>query len=152
MLFATDADGELKIPIREAATYRTLYEGHPARLRKCKVMVKVFGRTHWFLVTTRYSDGGARNRSIYETMGFAWNGPVTAMRLEKRGKCTPAGILSSEHHQAAVAAIERFVIQLGKEAEHSPSNSSYLEVMSAEMSRPDEGKWRKSIIDSDSDP
>ena len=85
-------------------------------------MVKVFSRTHWFLVTTRHSDDGARNRSIYETMGFAWNGPVTVMRLEKRGECIPAGILSSEHHQAAVAAIERFVFQLGIGAEHSPPN------------------------------
>ena len=75
-------------------------------------MIRVFNRSHWFLVTTRYSDDGPKNRSIYETMGFAWNGPLTVMRLEKRGKCPPAGILSAEHHQAANAAVERFVIQL----------------------------------------
>jgi len=112
LLFTTDADRALKIPLHNAATYRTLDEGRPARLRKCKVMIRVFNRSHWFLVTTRYSDDGPKNRSIYETMGFAWNGPLTVMRLEKRGKCPPAGILSAEHHQAATAAVERFVIQL----------------------------------------
>ena len=113
LLFATDADGELKIPIRNAAVYQTLCEGRPARLRKCKVMIRVFDRSHWFLVTTRHSDDGTRNRSIYETTGFSWNGPLMVARLEKRGKSTPTGILSSEHHQAAIAAVERFVVQPG---------------------------------------
>lgn len=112
LLFATDADRALKIPLREAAVYRTLCEGLPARLRKCKVMIRVFDRTHWFLVTTRYGDDGPKNRSIYETMGFAWNGPLMVTRLERRGKCPPAGILSAEHQQAATAAVERFVIPL----------------------------------------
>ena len=116
MLFTTDADRALRIPLREAATYRTLYEGRPARLRNCKVMIRVFDRTHWFLVTTRYSDDGPRNHSIYETIGFSWNGPLTVKRLEKRGKCSPSGILSAEHHYAAVAAVERFVIQLDVDA------------------------------------
>ena len=107
MLFASDADGELKIPIRNAAAYRNLDEGRPARLRECKVMIRVFDRTHWFLVRTRYSVEGAVNNSIGETMGFSWNGPLTVMRLEGRGRRTPAGILSSEHHQAAIAAVEQ---------------------------------------------
>jgi len=75
-------------------------------------MVRVFDRTYWFLVITRYTHDGVKNRSIHETMGFAWNGPLTVMRLEKRGDKTPIGISSSEHHQAASAAVERFVIQL----------------------------------------
>ena len=113
LLFVPDADRELKVPLREAAAYRTLYEGRPARLRKCKVMIRMFDRTHWFLVATRHSDDGARNRAIYEAASFSWNGPLSVMRLESRGKRTLAGILSSEHHQAAIAAVERFVIQLG---------------------------------------
>ena len=113
-------------------------------------MVRAFDRAHWFLVTTRYSDDGTRNRSIYETTGFSWNGPLMVARLEKRGKRTPAGILSSEHHQAAIAAVERFVIQPGRGVVLTPS-SSYLDVMSAELSRPDGGKWRTSIMDAGSD-
>ena len=112
LLFATDADRELKVPIRDAAAYRTLPEGWPARLRKCKVMIRVFNHAHWFLVTTRHSHDGAQNRSIRESLGFSWNGPLTVMRLEKRGDKIPAGILSSEHYQAASAAVEWFVIQL----------------------------------------
>ena len=104
LLFASDADRELKIPIHNAAAYRNLDEGRPARLRECKVMIRVFDRAHWFLVRTRYSGEGAVNHSIGETMGFSWNGPLTVMRLEGR---TPAGIISSEHHQAAIAAVEQ---------------------------------------------
>ena len=74
-------------------------------------MVRAFDHAHWFLVTTRHSDDGTRNRSIHETMGFSWNGPLTVARLERRGKRTLAGILSSEHHQAAMEAVERFVVQ-----------------------------------------
>lgn len=111
LLFATDADRELKIPIDEAATYRALREGRPAQLRKCKVMISVFDRVHWFLVATRYNDDGARNHSIRETMGFRWNGPLTVMRLEKRGGDT-IGILTAEHHQAAIAAVERYATRL----------------------------------------
>ena len=77
-------------------------------------MIRVFDRTHWFLVTTRHSDDGTRNRSIYETTGFSWNGPLMVVRLEKRGNRAPAGIISSKHHQAAIAAVERFVIQPGR--------------------------------------
>ena len=75
-------------------------------------MIRVFDRAYWFLVTTRYSYDGTQNRSIYETMGFSWNGPLTVMRLERRGDRVPAGILSSEHHQAASAAVEQSVIHL----------------------------------------
>lgn len=116
MLFATDADRALRIPFHEATTYRTLYEGRPARLRNCKVMIRAFDRIHWFVVTTRYSDDGPRNYSIYETTRYIWNGPLTVMRLENHGKCRPAGILSAEHHQAATAAVERFVIQIEVDA------------------------------------
>jgi len=112
LLFATDADRELKIPIDEAATYRTLREGRPARLRKCKVMITMFDHVYWFMVTTRHSDDGARNNSIDETMGFPWNGPLTVMRLERRGGNTPIGILTTEHRQAAIAAVERYATGL----------------------------------------
>ena len=112
LLFATDADREIKIPICDAGSYRTLHEGWPAQLRKCKVMIRAFDRTHWFLVTTRHSGCGAKNHSIYETMGFAWNGPLMVARLERRGESIATGILSSEHHQAAIAAVERSVILL----------------------------------------
>lgn len=112
LLFVTDADRELKIPIHAAAAHRTLCEGRPAPLRKCKVMIRAFDRTYWFLVTTRHSNDCARNRSIYETTGFSWNGPLMVTRMERRSKRTPVGIESSEHHQAAIAAVERFVVQL----------------------------------------
>ena len=148
MLFATDADEELKIPILQAPYYRTLREGRPARLRKCKVMVRVFDRVHWFLVTSRHSDDGAGNRSIGETMRFSWKGPVTVMRLERRGSNVPVGILSSEHHQAAASAIERHVsASWSYDDPGSPVSYSYLEVMSAELGRPDRGRWRTFIGD-----
>lgn len=73
-------------------------------------MMRAFDRTYWFVVTTRHSHDGMQNRSIFETMGFPWNGPLTVMRLEKRGDKAPAGITSPEHHQAASAAVEQFAI------------------------------------------
>lgn len=71
-----------------------------------------FGRVHWFLVTTRHSDDGAMNHSIHETTGFSWNGPLTVMRLERRGGNIPIGILTAEHHQAAIAAVEQYTTRL----------------------------------------
>lgn len=84
-------------------------------------MVRMFDRIHWFLVTTRHSDIGAENRSVRETMGFYWNGPLTVMRLERRGSNTPAGIISSEYHQAATAAVERYVTHSIKVPPKEPS-------------------------------
>ena len=75
-------------------------------------MIRVFDHVHWFLVTTRHSDDGAENRSVRETMGFSWNGPIMVMRLERRGANAPVGILSSEHHQAAMSAVERWVTDM----------------------------------------
>lgn len=45
-------------------------------------------------------------------MGFLWKGPLTVMRLERRGGNTPIGILTAEHHQAAIAAVERYATRL----------------------------------------
>lgn len=72
-------------------------------------MITMFDHVHWFLVTTRHSDDGIENHSIHETLGFSWNGPLTVMRLERRGGKTPVGILTAEHYQAAIAALERYV-------------------------------------------
>ena len=107
LLFAVDADRELKIPMSAASLYMSLHEGRPARLRKCRVMVKIGGQAKWFLVITRYDVDGEKNRAVQETTGFRWLGPLAIMKLEKRGSRRPAGIVSSRDFHAAISGLER---------------------------------------------
>ena len=85
-----------------------LHEGRPARLRKCKVMVRVAGRARWFLVITRYDEHGERNLAVQETTGFRWLGPLAIMKLDRRGSRQPAGMVSSRDFHAAISALERY--------------------------------------------
>jgi len=109
LFFDVDADRELKVPIPAVAPYMLLHEGRPARLRKCRVMVRVSGQARWFLVITRYDETGVRNHAVQETTGFHWLGPLAIVKLEKRGSRRPTGITSSRDFHAAISALERYV-------------------------------------------
>jgi len=110
LFFDVDADRELKIPISAVAPYMLLHEGRPARLRKCRVMVKVDERPQWFLVVTRYDADGRRNAAILEATGFRWVGPLAIMKIEKKGSRQPVGITSPRDFHAAVSALERYAL------------------------------------------
>jgi len=109
LLLAVDSDREIRIPMSSWGLYQNLREGRPARLRKCKVMIRTFGRERWYLVLTRYSQRGARNCAVSEAIGRDWNGPISVAKLERRRDTIPTGIVSSEDYHAAVAAVELYV-------------------------------------------
>jgi hypothetical protein len=111
LFFDVDADRELRIPMSAAFTYMSLPEGRPARLRKCKVMVEVFGKARWFLVVTRYDENGESNRAVQETTGFCWRGPLAIMELGKKWSRLPTGMISSRDFHAATSALERCVLR-----------------------------------------
>lgn len=106
LLFPVDADRETRIPLSSWSSYQGLREGRPDRLRKCKVMIRAFGSEHWFLITTRYSQNGPRNCALSEAMGRNWNGPLSVCVLEGRRETAPIGIVTSEYHHTALAAVE----------------------------------------------
>lgn len=106
LLFPVDADRETRLPLASWSSYQDLHEGRPDRLRRCKVMIRAFGSEHWFLITTRYSQSGTRNCAVSEAMGRDWNGPLSVLRLDGRRETSPVGIATSEHHHAALAAVE----------------------------------------------
>jgi hypothetical protein len=106
LLFAVDADREIGVPFTSWNLYQGLHEGRPSRLRKCKVMIRAFDSEHWFLITTRYSHDGTRNCAVSEAMGHNWNGPLSVSKLGGRRRTTPVGIVTSEYHYTALAAVE----------------------------------------------
>lgn len=110
LFFDVNADRELKVPISSAAPYMSLREGRPARLRKCRVMVKVAGQAKWFIVITRYDANGRENQAIGETTGFRWLGPLAIMKLEKRRNRRPVGINSSRDYHATISALEQYAL------------------------------------------
>ena len=110
LFFDVDADRELKVPVSAAARYMVLHEGRPARLRECRVMVKVAGQAKWFLVVTRYDTEARRNYAIQETTGFRWLGPLAIMKLESRGSRRLLGVVSSEDLYAAISALELYAL------------------------------------------
>ena len=106
LLFAVDSDCETRIPLSLWGLYRNLGEGRPAPLRKCKVTIQAFDREHWYLISTRYTQDGARNCTVFDAMGHDWNGPISVVKLERGRETTPIGIVSSEDYHAAIAAVE----------------------------------------------
>ena len=151
LFFDVDADRELKISMSAASAYMSLPEGRPARLRKCKVMVEVFGKARWFLVVARYDENGERNKAIQETTGFCWWGPLAIMKLGRKRSRLPTGMTSSRDFHAATSALERYALRdiWIRVVDHPPR---YLEEMARQLSRTDETEWRSCIDEPEDDP
>lgn len=151
LFFDVDADRELKIPVSAALPYMSLHEGRPARLRKCRVMVKAAGRPKWFLVITRYDADGEKNHAIEETTGFRWLGPLVIMKLERRGSRRQVGMTSSRDFHAAFSALERYALVCPFGSHGLLSICRYLEEMTRQLNRIGTAEWRLCIIEPEDD-